>query len=64
MKFSLGKLLKRNKSSADSAGMQVVPPLIVDAKPASLGKSRLQLLLTGVVLLGLLAVFIFQLMSG
>ena len=64
MKFSLGKLLKRNKSSADPADVQVVPELIVDAKPASLGKIRLQLLVTGVLLLALLAVFIFKLMSG
>jgi len=64
MKFSLGKLLKRNKSSADPADVQAVPELIVDAKPASLGKIRLQLLVTGVLLLALLAVFIFKLMSG
>jgi phosphomannomutase/phosphoglucomutase len=64
MKFSLGKLLRRNKSSADPADVQSVPELIVDAKPASLGKVRLQLLVTGVLLLALLAVFIFKLMSG
>ena len=64
MKFSLGKLFKRNKSSADPVGTQAVPELIVDAKPASLGKIRLQLLVTGVLLLGLLAAFIFKLMSG
>jgi phosphomannomutase/phosphoglucomutase len=64
MKFSLGKLLRRNKSSADPADVQVVPELIVDAKLASLGKIRLQLLVTGVLLLALLAVFIFKLMSG
>ena len=61
MKFSLGKLLKRNKSPADPAD---VPELIVDAKPASLGTIRLQLLVAGVLLLALLAVFIFKLMSG
>lgn len=61
MKFSPGKLFKRNKASADPAG---VSPLIVEAKPASLGKVRLQLLVTGVVLLGLLAAFIFKFMSG
>jgi phosphomannomutase/phosphoglucomutase len=64
MKFSLGKLFKRNKSSADPVGTQAVPELIVDAKPVSLGKIRLQLLVTGVLLLGLLAAFIFKLMSG
>jgi phosphomannomutase/phosphoglucomutase len=64
MKFSLSKLLKRNKTPADAADMQAVPPLIVDAKPASLGKVRLQLLVTGVVLLTLLAAFIFKFMSG
>ncbi len=61
MKFSTGKLFKRNKASADPAA---VSPLIVEAKPASLGKVRLQLLVTGVVLLGLLAAFIFKFMSG
>ena len=64
MKFSLGKLLKRNKSSADPADVQAVPELIVDAKPGSLGRIRLQLLATGLLLLALLAVFIFKLMSG
>ena len=44
--------------------MQAVPPLIMDAKPASLGKIRLQLLVTAVVLLALLAAFIFKFMSG
>ena len=44
--------------------MQDVPPLIVDTKPASLGKIRLQLLVTGVVVLALLAAFIFKFMSG
>ena len=44
--------------------MQDVPPLIVDTKPASLGKIRLQLLVTGVLLLALLAAFIFKFMSG
>jgi len=64
MKFSLGKLFKRNKSSADPADVQAMPELIVDTKPASLGKIRIQLLVTGVLLLALLAVFIFKLMSG
>ena len=61
MKFSPGKFFKRNKTSADPAD---IPPLIVDAKPASLGKVRLKLLVTGIVLLGLLAAFIFKFMSG
>jgi phosphomannomutase/phosphoglucomutase len=64
MKFSPGKFFRRKKSSAAAADMQDVPPLIVDAKPASLGKIRLQLLVTGVVLLALLAAFIFKFMSG
>jgi len=64
MKFSAGKFFKRKKSSAAAVAKQVVPPLIVDAKPASLGKIRVQLLVTGVVLLGLLAAFIFKFMSG
>jgi phosphomannomutase/phosphoglucomutase len=64
MKFSPGKFFRRKKSSAAAADMQDVPPLIVDTKPASLGKIRLQLLVTGVVLLALLAAFIFKFMSG
>jgi phosphomannomutase/phosphoglucomutase len=64
MKFSVGKLLRRNKSSAGPADEQPVPELTVDGKPASLGKIRLQLLVTGVVLLALLTAFIFKLMSG
>ena len=63
MKFSLGKLLKRNKSSADPADVQSMPELIVDAKPTSLGKIRLQLLVTGVLLLALLAMFILLLVG-
>ena len=64
MKFSPGKLFKRKKSSAGAADIQAVPPLIMDAKPASLGKIRLQLLVAAVVLLALLAAFIFKFMSG
>lgn len=64
MKFSLGKFFKRNKSSADPADVRAVPEQAVDVKPASLGKIRLQLLVAGVLLLGLLAAFIFKLMSG
>jgi phosphomannomutase/phosphoglucomutase len=64
MKFSPGKLFKRKKSSAGAADLQDVPPLIEDAKPASLGKIRMQLLVTGVLLLALLAGFIFKFMSG
>ncbi len=41
-----------------------MPQLTGDIKPASLAKVRLQLLGAGVVLLGLLAAFIFELMSG
>ncbi len=41
-----------------------MPQLAGDIKPASVGKVRFQLLLAGVVLLGVLAAFIFQLMSG
>jgi phosphomannomutase/phosphoglucomutase len=63
-KFSPGKLFRRNRSSADPADDRSLPKLIVDVKPASLGKVRLQLLVTGVVLLGLLAAFIFKFMSG
>ena len=64
MKFTLGKFFKRNKSSADPADVRAVPEQAVDVKPASLGKIRLQLLVAGVLLLGLLAAFIFKLMSG
>jgi phosphomannomutase/phosphoglucomutase len=64
MKFSPGKFFRRKKSSTAAAEMQDVPPLIVDTKPASMGKIRLQLLVTGVLLLALLAAFIFKFMSG
>ncbi len=41
-----------------------MPQLTGDIKPASLAKVRFQLLVASVVLLGVLAAFIFQLMSG
>ena len=64
MKLSLPGFLGRRKSLADQSYSNPMPQLAGDIKTASLGKVRLQLLLAGVVLLGLLAGFIFQLMSG
>ncbi|MEN8204609.1 MAG: phosphomannomutase/phosphoglucomutase [Pseudomonadota bacterium] len=64
MKLSLPGFLSRKKSSDDEPLPKPMPQLTGEVKPASIGKVRLQLLLAGVVLLGVLAAFIFQLMSG
>jgi phosphomannomutase / phosphoglucomutase len=64
MKLSLPGFLSRKKSSDDLPASTPMPQLTDDIKPASLGKVRLQLLVAGVVLLGVLAAFVFQLMSG
>ena len=64
MKLSLPGFLSRRNSSDDEPASKPIPQLTGDIKPASIGKVRLQLLLAGVVLLGVLAAFIFQLMSG
>ena len=64
MKLSLPGFLSRNNPSDDEPASKPMPQLTGDIKPASIGKVRLQLLLAGVVLLAVLAAFIFQLMSG
>jgi len=64
MKLSLPSFLSRKKSADDEPVSKPMPQLTGDIKPASLGKVRFQLLIAGVVLLGVLAAFIFQLMSG
>ncbi|MGB5717956.1 MAG: phosphomannomutase/phosphoglucomutase [Gammaproteobacteria bacterium] len=64
MKLSLASFLRRDKSANDQPVSKPMPQLAGDIKPASVGKVRFQLLLAGVVLLGVLAAFIFQLMSG
>ena len=64
MKFSLPGLFSRKKAVDDPQAFKPMPQLTGDIKPASLVKVRLQLLGAGVVLLGLLAAFVFQLMSG
>ena len=64
MKLSFPGFLGRRNSSDDKPASKPMPQLTNDVNPASIGKVRLQLLLAGVVLLGLLAAFIFQLMSG
>jgi phosphomannomutase/phosphoglucomutase len=63
MKLSLPGFLGRKKSAEDQPVSKPMP-LTGDIKPASLGKVRLQLLVAGVVLLGVLAAFVFQLMSA
>ena len=64
MKLSLPGFLSRNNSPDDELTSKPMPQLTGDIKPAGIGKVRLQLLLATVVLLGMLAAFIFQLMSG
>ena len=64
MNLSLPDFLKRNKAADDQPAAKPMPQLTGDAKPASIGKVRIQLLVTAVLLLGLLAAFVFQLMSG
>ena len=64
MKLSLPSFLKHKKSADNQPVSKPMPQLTGDIKPASLGKVRFQLLVAGVVLLGVLAAFIFQLMSG
>ena len=63
MKLSLPSFFGRNKS-ADDRPVSKSMPLTSDIKPASLGKVRFQLLVAGVALLGVLAAFVFQLMSA
>ncbi len=64
MNLSLPGFRKRNKAADDQPAAKPMPQLTGDARPASIGKVRIQLLVAGVVLLGMLAAFVFQLMSG
>ena len=64
MNLSLPGFHKRNKTVDDQPLAKPMPQLTGDARPASIGKVRIQLLVSGVLLLGLLAAFVFQLMSG
>ena len=64
MQLSLPSFLSRRKSLNYQSVSNPMPQLTDDIKTTSLGKVRLQLLLAGVVLLGMLTGFIFQLMSG
>jgi phosphomannomutase/phosphoglucomutase len=64
MKLSLPGFSRRNKSSAAEPALKAMPQLTGDIKPASLAKLQLQLVVAGIALLGALAAFVFQLMSG
>jgi len=55
---------KRKKVSDETPVAKPMPQMAGDVRPASLGKARMQLLLAGVILMGLLSLFIFKLMSG
>ncbi|MGD8619949.1 MAG: hypothetical protein PVH54_12285, partial [Gammaproteobacteria bacterium] len=63
MKFSLPGFPGRSRSHDAQTGGQDMPQPVADAKPASLVKVRNRILLGAMVLLALLALFIFQLMS-
>ena len=63
MKFSLPAFLKRNRAQTARPTAQTMPQQDGDAKPASLVKVRNRILLGAMVLLALLALFIFQMMS-
>jgi phosphomannomutase/phosphoglucomutase len=63
MKFSLPGFPRRNKVHAARPAVQSMPQPIGDAKPASLVKVRNRILFSAMVVLTLLAFFIFQLMS-
>ena len=62
MKFSLPGFLRRNRTHAARSAAQTMPQPVGNAKPASLVKVRNRILLGAMVLLVLLAFFIFQLM--
>jgi phosphomannomutase/phosphoglucomutase len=63
MKFSLPAFLKRNRAQTARPTAQTMLQQDGDAKPASLVKVRNRILLGAMVLLALLALFIFQMMS-
>jgi len=64
MKFSLANLFRRKQEAGDKPVPKPLPQLAGGSKTASLARVRLQLLIAAVLLLGVLAVFCFQLMSG
>jgi phosphomannomutase/phosphoglucomutase len=55
---------KPKKVSDEMPVAKPMPQLTGDVRPASLSKARMQLLLAGVILMGVLSLFIFKLMSG
>jgi phosphomannomutase/phosphoglucomutase len=63
MKFSLPGFTRRNREQTARPEVHPVPEPVSDAKSASLVKARNRILLGGMVLLALLALFIFQMMS-
>ena len=64
MKFSLFNAFKRKQKEDVAEASAPLPQLAGGSKTASLASVRIQLLLAAVVLLGVLAVFCYQLMSG
>ncbi len=63
-KFTLAKFFKSKGKTEDGAVPKTLPQLAGGNKSASLAKVRLQLLISAVLLLGVLATFCFKLMSG
>ena len=63
-KFTLAKFFKSKGKTEDGAVPKTLPQLADGNKSASLAKVRLQLLISAVLLLGVLAAFCFKLMSG
>ena len=63
MKFSLPGFPRRNRAHDAQSTVANTPQPVGDAKPASLVKVRNRILLGAMVLLALLALFIFQMMS-
>jgi phosphomannomutase/phosphoglucomutase len=64
MKLSLPGFLKRRSQAEEESVSKFVPQLTGNSKPASLGKVRLQLMVVVMVLLGMLTVFVYQLMAS
>ena len=64
MNFSLFNAFRRKQKEDGAEAPAPLPQLAGGSKTASLARVRFQLLLAAVVLLGVLAVFCYQLMSG
>ena len=64
MKFSLANLFRRKQKTGDKPAPKLLSRLADGSKTASLATVRLQLLVAAVLLLGVLAAFSFQVMSG